>query len=38
LPGCSICHGSFVYHSLATDSIGIERFKVMERRLYRGPS
>jgi putative membrane protein len=26
----------FVYHALATDSIGIERFKVMERRLYRG--
>jgi len=26
----------FVYHSMATDSIGIERFKVMERRLYRG--
>ena len=26
----------FVYHSLATDAIGIERFKVMERRLYRG--
>src|ERR1043166_364488 len=26
----------FVYHSLATDTIGIERFKVMERRLYRG--
>ena len=26
----------FVYHSTATDSIGIERFKVMERRLYRG--
>jgi putative membrane protein len=26
----------FVYHSMATDSIGIDRFKVMERRLYRG--
>jgi protoporphyrinogen IX oxidase len=26
----------FVYHCLATDSIGIERFKVMERKLYRG--
>jgi putative membrane protein len=26
----------FVYHSLATDTIGIARFKVMERRLYRG--
>jgi putative membrane protein len=26
----------FVYHSLATDAIGIERFKVMERKLYRG--
>jgi putative membrane protein len=26
----------FVYHALATDTIGIERFKVMERRLYRG--
>ena len=26
----------FVYHSTATDAIGIERFKVMERRLYRG--
>ena len=26
----------FVYHALATDSVGIERFKVMERRLYRG--
>lgn len=26
----------FVYHSLATDPIGIERFKTMERRLYRG--
>jgi len=26
----------FVYHSLASDTISIERFKVMERRLYRG--
>jgi putative membrane protein len=26
----------FVYHSTATDTISIERFKVMERRLYRG--
>ena len=26
----------FVYHALATDAIGIERFKVMERKLYRG--
>ncbi len=26
----------FVYHTLATDAVGIERFKVMERRLYRG--
>jgi putative membrane protein len=26
----------FVYHALATDAIGIERFKIMERRLYRG--
>jgi protoporphyrinogen IX oxidase len=26
----------FVYHSMATDRVGIERFKVMERRLYRG--
>lgn len=26
----------FVYHAEATDSIGIERFKVMERRLYNG--
>jgi protoporphyrinogen IX oxidase len=26
----------FVYHSMASDSVGIERFKVMERRLYRG--
>ena len=26
----------FVYHAMATDSIGIERFKVMERKLYYG--
>ena len=26
----------FVYHAQATDGISIERFKVMERRLYRG--
>ena len=26
----------FVYHAQATDAISIERFKVMERRLYRG--
>ena len=26
----------FVYHAQATDVIGIERFKVMERRLYNG--
>ena len=26
----------FVYHAMASDSISIERFKVMERRLYRG--
>jgi len=26
----------FVYHSLATDSISIERFKIMERKLYFG--
>ena len=26
----------FVYHSQATDEISIERFKVMEKRLYRG--
>lgn len=26
----------FVYHVQATDDIGIERFKVMERRLYKG--
>jgi putative membrane protein len=26
----------FVYHALATDAIGIERFKLMERKLYFG--
>lgn len=26
----------FVYHSVSTDEISIERFKVMERRLYYG--
>ncbi len=26
----------FVYHALATDAISIARFKVMERKLYRG--
>jgi len=26
----------FVYHAMATDAIGIERFKVMERKLYHG--
>ena len=26
----------FVYHAMATDSISIERFKLMERKLYRG--
>ena len=26
----------FVYHALAQDAIGIERFKVMERKLYFG--
>jgi putative membrane protein len=26
----------FVYHALATDSISLDRFKVMERRLYYG--
>jgi putative membrane protein len=26
----------FVYHAMATDSVGIERFKVMERKLYWG--
>ena len=26
----------FVYHATATDKPGVERFKLMERRLYRG--
>jgi protoporphyrinogen IX oxidase len=26
----------FVYHAMATDSISVDRFKVMERKLYRG--
>ena len=26
----------FVYHALAQDAIGIERFKLMERKLYFG--
>lgn len=26
----------FVYHAMSDDKISIERFKVMERRLYRG--
>lgn len=26
----------FVYHAMATDLVSIERFKVMERKLYRG--
>ena len=26
----------FVYHALANDSISIERFKIMERKLYFG--
>lgn len=26
----------FVYHALATDAISLARFKVMERKLYRG--
>jgi putative membrane protein len=26
----------FVYHALAEDAVGIERFKVMERKLYYG--
>ena len=26
----------FVYHAMSQDSIGRERFKVMERKLYRG--
>ncbi|MCC2681153.1 MAG: hypothetical protein K0S36_717 [Nitrosospira multiformis] len=26
----------FVYHAITTDSIGMERFKIMERKLYYG--
>ncbi|WP_211827677.1 protoporphyrinogen oxidase HemJ [Kistimonas asteriae] len=26
----------YVYHAMSSDSISIERFKVMERKLYRG--
>lgn len=26
----------YVYHAMADDAVGIERFKVMERKLYRG--
>ena len=26
----------FVYHAMAKDEISIERFKIMERKLYRG--
>jgi len=26
----------FVYHAMATDPVGIERFKIMERKLYYG--
>ena len=26
----------FVYHAMATDEVSIERFKIMERKLYRG--
>jgi putative membrane protein len=26
----------FVYHSMAEDKLSIERFKIMERKLYRG--
>jgi putative membrane protein len=26
----------FVYHAMATDAVGIERFKLMERKLYYG--
>jgi len=28
----------FVYHAMSTDSVSKERFKVMERKLYRGIS
>ena len=26
----------FVYHAMSTDEVSVERFKVMERKLYRG--
>jgi putative membrane protein len=26
----------FVYHAMASDSVGVERFKLMERKLYYG--
>ena len=26
----------FVYHAMAEDTVSIERFKIMERKLYRG--
>ncbi len=26
----------FVYHSMSTDEVSLERFKIMERKLYRG--
>ncbi len=26
----------FVYHAMATDKVGVERFKIMERKLYWG--
>ena len=26
----------FVYHAMATDAVGIERFKIMERKLFYG--
>ena len=26
----------FVYHAMSTDTVSIERFKIMERKLYRG--
>ncbi|MBV1881761.1 MAG: protoporphyrinogen oxidase HemJ [Pseudomonadales bacterium] len=26
----------FVYHAMSTDTVSVERFKVMERKLYRG--
>ncbi len=33
-PACSICRASIVYHADAKDTISIERFKIMERRLF----